>query len=331
MDEASKATPPEIALPILYGKKAIIVGDHRQLPPMVDDEDIKETLIAIGEKDLAKTLSRSEFDKSQFQYLFENIDPSLKGTFDTQYRMHPAINDVVSQFYIKDGGLKCGLPIQEVEHQSFDSLTSRYHGLKFENVISPETHVLWVNVETPEIKEGTSRVNYGEIEAINNILKVIKKSDGIIEFNNWLIPQTDEEKQIAIISFYGRQVNYIDRMLKENHSDISTRLSTVDRFQGMERNIVIVSLVRSNKISSSKDQHPNFDLYEELGYPRQSSLGFAESPNRLNVALSRARRLLIIVGNKEHFCTKEIYKNLFDTISSSKRCNVIDSIELNKH
>ena len=62
MDEASKATPPEIALPILYGKKAIIVGDHRQLPPMVDDEDIKETLIAIGEKDLAKTLSRSEFD-----------------------------------------------------------------------------------------------------------------------------------------------------------------------------------------------------------------------------------------------------------------------------
>ena len=72
-------------------------------------------------------------------------------------------------------------------------------------------------------------------------------------------------------------------------------------------------------------------MYEELGYPRQSSLGFAESPNRLNVALSRARRLLIPVGNKEHFCTKEIYKKLFDTISSSKRCNVIDSIELNKH
>ena len=80
-------------------------------------------------------------------------------------------------------------------------------------------------------------------------------------------------------------------MLKENHSDISTRLSTVDRFQGMERNIVIVSLVRSNKISSSKDQHPNFDLYEELGYPRQSSLGFAESPNRLNVAFISGQKI----------------------------------------
>ena len=330
MDEASKATPPELALPILYGKKAIIVGDHRQLPPMVDGDEIKDTLIAIGEKDLAKTLSRSEFDKSQFQNLFENIDSSIKGTFDTQYRMHPSINDVIRQFYIEDGGLECGLPLDELEHQSFDNPMSRYHGLTFDNVLSPETHVLWVNVDTPEIKEGTSRVNYGEIEAINNTLKAIKRSDGITEFNNWLLPQTDEEKQIGIISFYGKQVNYINRMLKENHSDIPTRLSTVDRFQGMERNILIVSMVRSNKIATSKEQQPNIDLYGDLGYPRQSSLGFAELPNRLNVALSRARRLLVIIGNKEHFCTKQIYKNVFDTISSSKRGKVIDSIELSK-
>ena len=330
MDEASKATPPELALPILYGKKAIIVGDHRQLPPMVDGDEIKNTLIAIGEKALAKTLSRSEFDKSQFQNLFENIDSSIKGTFDTQYRMHPAINDVIRQFYIEDGGLDCGLPLDETEHHSFDNPMSRYHGLTFENVLSPETHVLWVNVDSPEIKEGTSRVNYGEIEAINNILKAIKDSDGITEFNNWLTPQTDEEKQIGIISFYGKQVNYINRMLKENHSDIPTRLSTVDRFQGMERNLLIVSMVRSNKIATSKEQQSDVELYGELGYPKQSSLGFAESPNRLNVALSRARRLLVIVGNREHFCTKEIYKNVFDTISSSERGKVIEAIELSK-
>jgi len=330
MDEASKATPPELALPILYGKKAIIVGDHRQLPPMVDGNEIKDTLITIGEKDLAKTLSRTEFDKSQFQNLFENIDSSIKGTFDTQYRMHPAINDVIRQFYIEDGGLECGLPLDEEEHHSFDNPMSRYHGLTFDNVLSPETHVLWVDVDTPEIKEGTSRVNYGEIEAINNILKTIKRSDGITEFNNWLTPQTDEEKQIGIISFYGKQVNYINRMLKENHSDIPTRLSTVDRFQGMERNILIVSMVRSNKIATSQEQQPDVELYGELGYPKQSSLGFAELPNRLNVALSRARRLLVIIGNKDHFCTKEIYKNVFDTISSSERGEVIEAIELSK-
>lgn len=329
-DEASKATPPELALPILYGKKAIIVGDHRQLPPMIDGDEIKDTLISIGEKDLARTLSRSEFDKSQFQNLFESIDSSIKATFDTQYRMHPVINDVIRQFYIEDGGLNCGLELDEKEHQSFNDPMSRYHGLTFKDVLSPHTHVLWINVDTPEIREGTSRVNYGEIEAINNALKVIKRSKGITELNNWLAPQTEEEKQIGVISFYGKQVNYINRMLKENHSDIPTRISTVDRFQGMERNVIIVSLVRSNKIATIKDQPPNVELYGELGYPKQTSLGFAELPNRLNVALSRARRLLVVVGNKEHFCTKKIYKNVFDTISFSKRGKVIEAIELPK-
>jgi superfamily I DNA and/or RNA helicase len=330
MDEASKATPPELALPLLYGKKAIIVGDHRQLPPMVDGEDIKDTLISIGEKALAKTLSRTEFDKSQFESLFERIDPSIKGTFKIQYRMHPAINDVIKQFYEEDGGLNCGLPLEETSHTSFKNPSSRYHGLNYQDIIEPTTHVLWVNVDTPEIKERTSRVNFGEINAINNILKVIKKSDGIKEYNSWISTQTKEEKQIGIISFYGKQVNYLKKMLKESHEDVPIRLSTVDRFQGMERNIIIVSLVRSNTIASSKDQQPDKDLYEESGYPVQNSLGFAESPNRLNVALSRARRLLVIVGNKEHFSSKEIYKKAVETIISSESGKVIESDKLEK-
>ena len=330
MDEASKATPPELALPVLFGKKAIIVGDHRQLPPMVDGEEIKDTLISIGEKDLANTLSRNEFDKSQFQNLFEKIDSSIKGTFDTQYRMHPAINDVIAQFYVDDGGLKCGLPLEEKYHQSFDDKMSRYHGMKYDAILSPNTHVLWVNVDTPEIKEGTSRVNYGEVEAINNILKVIKSSDGTQEFNDWLSPQTEEEKQIGIISFYGKQLKHIERMIAENHKELPIRLSTVDRFQGMERNILVVSMVRSNTIATSKEQQPDFEIYGDFGYPLQNSLGFAESPNRLNVALSRARRLLVIVGNKDHFCSKEIYKNVYTTIISSETGKVVEAKELSK-
>ena len=330
MDEASKATPPELALPLLYGKKAIVVGDHRQLPPMVDGEDIKDTLISIGEKSLAKTLSRNEFNKSQFENLFERIDSSIKGTFKIQYRMHPAINDVIKQFYADDGGLNCGLPLAETSHTSFENPASRYHGLNYKDILEPATHVLWINVNTPEIKEGTSRVNFGEINVINNILKVIKKSDGINEYNNWTSTQTKEEKQIGIISFYGKQVNYLEKMLKESHEDVPIRLSTVDRFQGMERNIIIVSLVRSNTISTSKDQQPDNDLYGEFGYPVQTSLGFAESPNRLNVALSRARRLLVIVGNKEHFSSKKIYKNAIETITSSQGGKVIESDKIEK-
>ncbi|WP_226389434.1 DEAD/DEAH box helicase [Penaeicola halotolerans] len=325
MDEASKATPPELALPVLFGKKSIIVGDHRQLPPMIDGEEIKDLLVSIGEKALAKTLSHKEFEISQFERLFKDIDDSIKGTFDTQYRMHPAINEAISQFYKDDGGLKCGLPLEETYHNSFDKWDSRYHGLQYKNILTPETHTIWVNVTTPEIQEGTSRVNFGEIEAIDNILNVLKNSSGKNEFDQWLSNKSLEEKQIGLISFYGKQIHYINKMLKEKHSEVPIRLSTVDRFQGMERNIIIVSMVRSNKLASFQGQQPD-EIYGELGYPLQESLGFAESPNRLNVALSRARRLLIVVGNSEHFCRKDIYKNVFETIQQNGK--IISAEEL---
>lgn len=325
MDEASKATPPELALPVLFGKKSIIVGDHRQLPPMIDGEEIKDLLVSIGEKALAKTLSHKEFEISQFERLFKNIDDSIKGTFDTQYRMHPAINEAISQFYKDDGGLKCGLPLEETYHNSFEKWDSRYHGLKFKSIITPETHTIWIDVKTPEIKEGTSRVNFGEIEAIDNILTALKNSNGKNEFDKWLSNKTLEEKQIGLISFYGKQIHYINKMLKEKHNEVPIRLSTVDRFQGMERNIIIVSMVRSNKLASFQGQQPD-EIYGELGYSPQESLGFAESPNRLNVALSRARRLLIVVGNSEHFCRKDIYKNVFETIQ--KNGKIISAEEL---
>jgi superfamily I DNA and/or RNA helicase len=340
MDEASKATPPELALPVLFGKKSIIVGDHRQLPPMIDGEEIKDLLVSIGEKALAKSLSHKEFETSQFERLFLNIDESIRGTFDTQYRMHPAINEAISQFYKDDGGLNCGLPLEETYHNSFNEWNSRYHGLQFKDIITPETHTIWINVTTPEIQEGTSRVNFGEIEAIDNILTALKNSEGKTEFDEWLLSQSIEEKQIGLISFYGTQINYIEKMLTKKHNDLYKgkgkendknnliRLSTVDRFQGMERNIIIVSMVRSNKIASFQGQKADFDLYTELGYPNQESLGFAESPNRLNVALSRARRLLIVVGNSEHFCRKDIYKNVFETIHQNGK--IISAEELQK-
>jgi superfamily I DNA and/or RNA helicase len=325
MDEASKATPPELALPVLFGKKSIIVGDHRQLPPMIDGEEIKDLLVSIGEKALAKTLSHKEFEISQFERLFKNIDDSIKGTFDTQYRMHPAINEAISQFYKDDGGLNCGLPLDETYHNSFEKWDSRYHGLQYKNILTPETHTIWVDVTTPEIQEGTSRVNFGEIEAIDNILNVLKNSSGKSEFDQWLSNKSLEEKQIGLISFYGKQIHHINKMLKEKHSEVPIRLSTVDRFQGMERNIIIVSMVRSNKLASFQGQQPD-EIYGELGYPSQESLGFAESPNRLNVALSRARRLLIVIGNSEHFCRKDIYKNVFETIHQNGK--IISAEEL---
>lgn len=87
-------------------------------------------------------------------------------------------------------------------------------------------------------------------------------------------------------------------------------------------------MVRSNIIQSSKNQQPNWKRYPDLGYPKQKSLGFAQSPNRLNVALSRAKRLLIIVGNRELFSELDIYQRLFMTIESNKNNNVVTQEEV---
>src|SRR5690606_39128376 len=134
--------------------------------------------------------------------------------------MHPSTNEAIAQFYKDDGGLSCGLPLEEAYHDSFDKWDSRYHGLTFKNFITPQTHTVWVDVSTPEIKEGTSRVNFGEINAIDNILTALKNCDGKIEYDEWLSSQSIEEKEIGLISFYGKQINYINEMLRKNHSDI---------------------------------------------------------------------------------------------------------------
>ena len=112
------------------------------------------------------------------------------------------------------------------------------------------------------------------------------------------------------------------------HPNLPIRVSTVDRFQGMERNIVIVSMVRSNIIQSSKNQKPDKKRYPDYGFPIQKSLGFAQSPNRLNVALSRAKRLLVIVGNKELFSQLDIYQRLFMTIEANINNKVISQEEV---
>ena len=232
--------------------------------------------------------------------------------------MHPAINDVIKQFYKVEGGLECGLVTPKdlgVDDPNFIiNGASRYHGITA-GPISPDTHVLWIDSSTPEMLDGTSRVNYGEVQIIRKLLKQFNESESFQKYNeSW---SNIEDKQIGLISFYGKQLRLLKEMTKEfDNTNLPIRVSTVDRFQGMERNIIIVSMVRSHCIQTEKGQKSNFDKYPEIGYPSQEDLGFAESPNRLNVALSRAKRLLIIVGDSKLFRTKDIYDNVYKTINN---------------
>lgn len=340
-DESSKATPAELVLPFVYGNRAIVIGDHRQLPPMLDREEMESSLdYALSsakspeEREKITRLQKfldTQFDKieeSHFQRLYENADSSIKETFNLQYRMHPDINEVIKQFYLKDGGLNCGLIKPKdlgVNEPDFSNPASRYHGIDMRPFIGHNTHVLFINTDSPEMLDGTSRVNYGEVEVIGKLLDRFASSS---TFSRYLDKfDKEEDKQIGIISFYGKQIKQI-RALAKLHKDIPIRVSTVDRFQGMERNIIIVSMVRSHVIQAHKDDAPNYARFRKYGYPEQYSLGFAQSPNRLNVALSRAKRLLVIIGNEKHFSQHPIYEQLFKTIRNNPNNKVIEQSEL---
>ena len=323
MDEASKATPPEMLLPLCFGKKSIVIGDHKQLPPMLNEKEFKEALLEIKDprgKILSEEINREFVETSQFERLIMNpkVSKTIITRLNVQYRMHPKINNVIKQFYTgeTDKGLN---PAQElIEHADDRELSnpfSRHHGLLHDQFIKPDVHTIWINVDEPEEPSGTSRINEKEVEAVKTVLTYLKNASGFNEyFSHWEgIKDKDkrmQEQEVGIISFYGHQVKKLQDVRKyaQNDLNIPVRLKTVDKFQGMERNILIVSTVRSNKIIRNGIVEPNSDI------------GFAKAPERLNVALSRARRLLVVVGNLHFFESYKdksgnaIYKNAIEII-----------------
>ena len=317
MDEASKATPPELVLPLTLGKKVIIIGDHKQLPPMLDEKEFGEALEAIGAKDLIENWTKQDYKTSQFEKLFVNAPKSIVASLDTQFRMHEQIMNCISQFY-KDqeeleNGLLCGIR-NHMDVPDFSDKASRWHGLTLQPFIDPKVHAIWVNVETPEKKIGTSYENQGEIDAIKIVLNAITKANGFKEYMNFF--PKDDDKEIGVITYYMPQMNRIRNALYqgfskdkwrnfeqhkyENEFQIPFRINTVDRFQGMERNIIIVSTVRSNIQIDEKGKEVKNNHYP-------FALGFARELQRVNVGFSRAKRLLIVVGNERHFANKPEY------------------------
>lgn len=283
MDEASKATPLEMAVPLVLGKKIIVIGDHKQLPPMMDENTIDSALERINKKEIAQKLQKAE---SQFKRLFEaaaKVRKNIVATLDTQYRMHEQIMNTIKQFYQEElaaiGGLKCGIT-ETMDIPDLTNKGSRWHGITLNPIIEPSTHAVWIDVHTPETYLSPGYKNEGELKAIDLVLKALQQADGYSEFIN--AQQKPEDKEIGIITFYSAQ----SREIKKKYKGKNYRMDVVDRFQGMERNIIIVSTVRSNP---------------------KNNIGFAKEIERINVAFSRARRLLIVVGNKRQFESNSNY------------------------
>ncbi len=341
VDEVSKATPTEIIMPLMMGRTAILVGDHRQLPPLFKEQEGSwEEAIADQEEssdedqNTDSELNAENFERfkkmvtsSLFKEHFENGPDSLKSFLFTQYRMHPQIMRVVNQFY--ENRLQCGLSDPDGQVPGSDPGGHRIHGLtlngeKSQQYVVPERHVAWLDSTLdPHHKPhherrdlGTSKVNELECILIARALCDIEMSCREQGFGSKGKPR----KQVGVITFYGRQVraireaiNRIQSTRKIHFNAIEYDINTVDRYQGQERPIIIVSMVRN----------PTFKLSQ-----RANTAQF----ERINVAFSRAQELLIVAGAKDVFCQYPVFLPHLDRPGKRKvevYRHIIDEIQRN--
>lgn len=287
VDEVSKATPPELLLPTLLGRRCILIGDDRQLPPMLGHNTIRELAEELGlpEGDL------QHLKRSPFAELWTKARPEIKTMLHVQYRMHDDIMRVVNQFY--DEKLECGLNNPDVE---------RAHGFSTP-WLSPSAHVVWLNMPPiepcREKKDGTSYYNDGEIDVIHRVLAELN--------DQWRhrVAAGEPPKAVGVISFYAAQVERLRSRLLDDRGRfdaLDLRVGTVDRFQGMERPVIIASMVRNNA---------------------DGDIGFAKTPERINVALSRAQQLLLLVGSVPLFAyeardpvARAIYQRVLEAVEA---------------
>lgn len=274
LDETSKIPFVEILPPALYGKTLIMVGDHRQLPPMYSRVD-KEDFVTYDPNFVnqrSELLFEKIYNESFFGMLFEKAPDACKTSLNIQYRMHPQIMEIVNTFY-PDSPLTFGGSIMEKEHRI--TIDGRYR-----QILSPEQHVLFIHCPGRDRRESGSQSYYNnsEVEAVLRILDLLDQNckydaDG----NDIEISKPSNRLSVGVICAYRGQVNRIRDYKRSyrsfNSEDEKFQISTVDNFQGDERDIIVLSMVRTTPCDWLSDYR------------------------RINVAMSRARRLLIIVGN----------------------------------
>ena len=214
IDEAGRATPPELLIPILRAKKVVLIGDHYQLPPQYDRK-----LLAALENDDDGSLSSFDkefFEKSFFERLYENLPSTNKNMLIDQFRMPKEVGSLISKIFY-EGSLANG-----IEKNTID-------------FYNPINTIIWVDVKGQQKYEGKSSYNEHEVEKISSLLKDINL-------------HLKSKKTVAIITPYSAQKkrikNTISSFKLDNISNI--KIDTVDSFQGEEAQIVIYSTVRTH-------------------------------------------------------------------------------------
>lgn len=260
IDEATQSTEPSCLIPITHASKVIMAGDHKQLPPTIISQEAKEGL-----------------EKTLFERMLDLHGSDIKVMLEKQYRMNTDIMNFSSdEFY--DGELQADESVADHKLE-----ISGKPSKKMKEALDPDNVVVFMDShgKWPENtrKGSSSKENKKEADLVKSIVEEC-------------IDLEVQPEYIGVISPYDDQVDLIKSRLDIEGLEVKT----VDGFQGRQKDVIVVSFVRSNE---------------------EGNIGFLEDLRRLNVSITRARKKLIMVGDSETLKQNETYSRLIDYVEDN--------------
>lgn len=322
VDEAARVAPPDLLIPMSKAKHIILVGDHRQLPQQIDQEIEKKMEEAAASKEDIAFLNESTFER-----LFMQLDITKKITLNKQFRMHPVLGQFISKEFYEAHN----------KEEAFESPLGPENFVQNLSFISKKSAV-WYDVKN-DAGNGA--------ECKNKLKSRFRKGEAIAAAKllaKWLEDDSERKLTFGIISFYSAQCLEIKKQLKnygvfdeklqikdeykytapDKNGDIEERIKigTVDAFQGMEFDVVILCAVRTAKNERINSAYNELHRNAEEGLKKQQSIfGFLMSKNRLCVSMSRQKKSLVVIGDKNLFSSPLAQESVPELYDYYKLCN----------
>lgn len=292
IDEAAQALEAACWIPMKRASRVILAGDHCQLPPTVKS-------IAALRAGLGKTL---------MERIAEN-KPEVVTLLKIQYRM----NDEIMRFS-SDGFY--GGKVESAPQIKYRSVLDYDHPITWIDTSNEENQITIEGEDAPEDSASTSSSvsaanqnsdlnfkeqfvgeSFGRINKAEAELTLLTLAEYFTKIGKQRV--LEERIDVGIISPYRAQVQYLKKLIKKYEFFKPYRrlisVNTVDGFQGQERDVILISLVRSND---------------------EGQIGFLKDLRRMNVAMTRARMKLIILGNKDTMTKHPFYKKLWEYVEA---------------
>ena len=292
IDEAAQALEAACWIPMRRASRVILAGDHCQLPPTVKS-------IAALRAGLGKTL---------MERIAEN-KPEVVTLLKIQYRMNDEIMRFSSDWFY-------GGKVESAPQIKYRSVLDYDHPITWIDTSNEENQITIEGEDAPEDSASTSSSvsaanqnsdlnfkeqfvgeSFGRINKAEAELTLLTLAEYFTKIGKQRV--LSESIDVGIISPYRAQVQYLKKLIKKYEFFKPYRrlisVNTVDGFQGQERDVILISLVRSND---------------------EGQIGFLKDLRRMNVAMTRARMKLIILGNKDTMTKHPFYKKLWEYVEA---------------